>query len=520
MAPFVALAEEVTPAEVAALAAAGALGVCSSRGATTGHAAILARAMGLPMVAGLGEALLAAPEGAVLALDGAAGRAWLDPPPALAAELARRGEVEARQRAEALASAAAPAVTRDGRRIEVMANIGGPADAAAAVAAGAEGVGVFRTELLFLDRQEAPGEDEQHALYLEAARALAGRPLTVRTLDAGGDKPLPYLHLPPEANPQLGERALRLCLARPELFKVQLRAILRVAASHPVRLLLPMVATVSEWRAAMALVEEARGEVRRRGGEAPPRLVAGAMIEIPAAALQAGALAVEADFLSIGTNDLTQYTLAAERGNARLAALADALQPAVLDLVRRTVEAAHAKGKPVAVCGELAADPLAIPLLVGLGVDELSMSAPAIPRAKALVRTLDASACRALAGEVLSLPDLATVRQRLAAWAAERSGGGARGRRELAEDKGQHSSVVVERRRWVTVGRRQCPVVRQGPARSWSRRLHVLPRRKLKRGVHLSLVLVQGAAGILLLCSAMRRRSTIPSPVSSLADSR
>ncbi len=274
---------------------------------------------------------------------------------------------------------------------------------------------MFRTELLFLDRAEAPDEDEQHALYLAAAEALGGRPLTVRTLDAGGDKPLPYLHLAHEANPYLGERALRLCLARPALFKVQLRAILRVAARHPVRILFPMVATLSEWRAAVALLVEARRELRDRGVPAPERVPLGAMVEIPSAALGAGLLAAEADFLSIGTNDLAQYTLAAERGNARVARLLDALHPAVLELVRRTVEAGHSAGKPVAVCGELAADPEALAVLVGLGVDELSLGGPAIPRMKAAIRSLHAGECEALAERALRLEGAEAVRALVAA---------------------------------------------------------------------------------------------------------
>ena len=319
-------------------------------------------------------------------------------------------EAERSARAAARSAGAGPAVTRDGRRIEIVANIASLAEARAAVASGAEGVGVLRTEFLFQGRAEAPGEEEQLAAYRAIAEALGGRPLVVRTLDAGGDKPLPYLDLGDEANPFLGWRAIRPCLARPDFFKVQLRAIVRAAAEFPVRALFPMIATLAEWRAARALLDEARAEVLRAGAPAPEGLSAGIMVEVPSAALRARAFAREVDFLSIGTNDLVQYTLAAERGNARLAELSDPFQPAVLELIRQVAEAGGEAGKPVAVCGEMAADPAAAVLLVGLGIGELSMSAPAIPAVKQAIRRLDASEARQLALRALALESPAQVR--------------------------------------------------------------------------------------------------------------
>lgn len=293
------------------------------------------------------------------------------------------------------------------------------ADAQAAVAAGAEGVGLFRSEFLFLDRRVAPDEAEQYAAYRAAAAVMGPeRPVIIRTLDVGGDKPLPYIDIGREENPFLGWRAVRMCLANPEFFKVQLRAIVRVAAEFPIRVMFPMIATLAEFRAARALLAEARQEVAQRGERVPDRIETGIMVEIPAAALRAEQFAAEVDFFSIGTNDLTQYTLAAERGNARVAPLADAFQPAVLDLIQRTAAAGQAHGKWTGVCGEMAGDPRAVPLLVGLGIAELSMSAPAIPRAKQIVRGLEYAAARRLAEGALQAETPEAVRAVLAGGAA------------------------------------------------------------------------------------------------------
>ncbi|MGB8644363.1 MAG: phosphoenolpyruvate--protein phosphotransferase [Anaerolineae bacterium] len=409
-APGILVAPDLTPAETAGLDAKFVLGICTARGAPTSHSAILARTLGIPCIVGLGEGILALAEGTPLIVDGEAGYLTPNPELALVTEYTRRAEAARAAAARAHLTSAEPALTRDGRRIEVAANIGTPADAQVAMSAGAEGVGLFRSEFLFLDRKTAPTEEEQYTAYRAAAEALGGRPLIIRTLDVGGDKPLPYLPMEPEANPFLGWRAIRLCLAQPDFFLVQLRAIVRVAAEFPVKVMFPMIATLDEWRAARDLLATARREIQSRGKGAPDRIETGIMVEIPAAALRASQFAAKVDFFSIGTNDLSQYTLAAERGNTHVAALADAFHPAVLQLIRDVVTAAHARGKWVGVCGELAGDPLATPLLVGLGVDELSMSPHAIPRVKQMIRELDYAATRAIAAEALDLETAQAVR--------------------------------------------------------------------------------------------------------------
>ncbi len=408
------VALDLTAADTARLDAAQVLGICTAFGGPTSHSAILARSFGIPAVVGLGEGILALADGMPLIIDGETGQVHPDPAPAVLADYTRRAEAARQAQTRARAESAAPAITRDGRRIEVAANIGSPRDARAAVEVGAEGVGLFRTEFLFLDRITAPDEEEQYLAYRAAAQALGHRRLIIRTLDVGGDKPLPYLDRGAEANPFLGFRAVRVCLARPDFFKVQLRAIVRAAAEFTaLEVMFPMIATPAEWRAARALLDEARAEVRARGQTAPDSIATGIMVEIPSAALRAASFAAEVDFFSIGTNDLSQYTLAAERGNARVASLADAFQPAVLQLIQSVVEAAHARGKWVGVCGEMAGDPLAVPLLVGLGIDELSMNPPAIPQAKQIIRALDTAEARKLAHAALELETAEEVRQML-----------------------------------------------------------------------------------------------------------
>ena len=394
--PGVVIAGELTPGEAAALDPELVRGIATAHGAATAHAAILARALGLPAAVGLGDAVLAIPEGTPLLLDGDAGTLQVAPPPELVREAEVRRERAAARRAAARERAHEPAAMRDGTRVEVFANLGNAAEAARAVELGAEGVGLLRTEFLFLDRPELPDENEQAATLAEIARALDGRPLVVRTLDAGADKPLPAVPMPAEANPFLGLRGIRLTLERPDILRTQLRAILRVAAEHPLKVMFPMVATVGEVLAARALLDEARAAT---GVDAP--LEVGIMVEVPAAALMAERLAAHLDFFSLGTNDLTQYAMAAERGNEHLAALLDGPQPTVLRLVRATVEAAAAHGRWVGVCGELAGDPAAAVLLAGLGVSELSMAPALVPEAKAALRGVDLAAARAAASAAL-----------------------------------------------------------------------------------------------------------------------
>lgn len=411
--PGVLLTHDLAPADAASLDRSTALGVATAFGGPTSHAAVLARSLGIPAVVGLGTALLDVPEGTPIALDGEAGVVVVDPSAEVVSDLKER--LRERDEADriARAGAMAPAATRDGTSVEVAANVGMLEDVAPALEAGCDGIGLFRTEFLFMGRDAMPTEDEQEAAYRAAAEALDGRPMIVRTLDAGADKPLAYLGQPAEANPFLGVRGIRLGLLRPDLLDPQLRAIVRVAADHAVRLMFPMVATLDELRAGRAAVDRARAAVAKAGRPVPKRVEVGVMVEVPSAALAAEGLAREADFFSVGTNDLSQYALAADRGNERVAALADPLHPAVLELIRRSAAAATAAGRWTGVCGELAGDSLAAPLLVGLGVRELSMSAPAIPHVKRAVRETDLASARALAGEALALSGAAQVRELL-----------------------------------------------------------------------------------------------------------
>ncbi len=406
----VVLAPDLSPAQAAALGD-DVLGVACAGGGPTSHGAILARALGVPAVMGCGPALLAVANGTPVVLDGDAGTLTVDPPAAVWRAAAARRSRRAAAAAAATARAAEPAVTRDGLTVPVEANLGEPGEVAAALAAGADGVGLLRTEFLFLRADHLPTEDEQERAYRAIAAALGGRPLVLRTLDAGADKSLPYLPAAHEDNPFLGLRGVRLGLRRPELLTGQLRAALRVAADHPLRLLLPMVTGVDEVLRVRALVEEARADLAAAAVAVPLRLEVGVMIEVPAAALLAAAFAPHVDFFSIGTNDLTQYVLAAERGNAAVAGLGDALHPAVLRLIAEVTRAAAGAGRPVAVCGEIAGDPQAVPLLLGLGVDALSMAPARMALAKQAVRRAGRAGARRLAARALRVATAAEVRR-------------------------------------------------------------------------------------------------------------
>jgi phosphocarrier protein FPr len=400
------VADELTPRDTAALDPDLVQAVATARGTATAHAAILARALGIPAVVGLGVSVLALAEGTPLLLDGQAGTVLVSPDDAQAsAARSRAAEADARRRV-AREHAREPAVMRDGTVIEVFANLGGAGQASAAVEMGAEGVGLLRSEFLFLERAELPSEDEQVETLAAIAADLAGRPLIVRTLDVGADKPLRAVPMEPEANPFLGRRGLRLSLARPELFLAQLRAILRVAAEHPLKVMFPMVSTAAELDAALALLEQARAETGV-GAE----LEAGIMVEVPAAALLAEQLAERARFFSVGTNDLTQYTMAAERGNELVGDLLAGAQPAVLRLIRLIAAGAGVHDRTVAVCGELAGDPAAAVLLVGLGVRELSMAPPLIAEVKQALRSVTLADARTAADHAVNAPDATTARR-------------------------------------------------------------------------------------------------------------
>jgi phosphocarrier protein FPr len=399
------VAEDLTPSDTASLNRESVLGLCTTTGGASSHVAILARSLEIPLVAGLDPQVLDLTDGTVVVLDGTRGTVRVNPSPAEIARIHQQQEELSRERRTQHAHAHEPATTLDGHRVTVEANIGGTADATQAVTLGADGVGLFRSEFLFLQRATAPGEDEQRAAYADVARALGReRRLVVRTLDVGGDKPLPYLPLPREDNPFLGERGIRAMLNRPELLRAQLRAILLAAREGRVAVMFPMIASIDEWRAARELLEHERLKL------GAPRIEAGIMIEVPAAALVADRFAEEVDFFSIGTNDLTQYTLAMDRGHPRLAPLVDGLSPAVLRLVDQTVRAAQRFGRKTAVCGGIAGDPQAVPLLVGLGIDELSVAGPAIPAVKAQIRRLRLEECRELARKALACATAADVR--------------------------------------------------------------------------------------------------------------
>ncbi|SFP76852.1 phosphocarrier protein FPr [Geodermatophilus dictyosporus] len=398
------VADDLTPVRAGALDPRRVLGVALAGGSPTSHAAILVRSLGIPAVVAAGSGLLDVPDGTPLVVDGTAGRLLVDPPAAVVEEYQARRRELAGEHARDAAEAPRDAVTRDGRRVEVGANVGSVADARAAAAAGADGVGLLRTEVLFLDRDRPPTAEEQEQEYRAVLDALAGRPVTIRTLDVGGDKPLRYWPQAAEANPFLGVRGVRLSLTRPDLLATQLAAVCRAARHGPVRLMFPMVTVVEEVLAVRRLLAEAAAP-----GPVPDGLRVGVMVEVPAVALNVEAFLPHVDFLSIGTNDLTQYTLAAERGHPALAALADPLDPAVLRLVAETASRAAGRAS-VSVCGEVAADPAALPVLVGLGVRELSVAPSAVAGVKAAVRRLDSGACAGLARRCLAAAGAAEVR--------------------------------------------------------------------------------------------------------------
>lgn len=402
--PYVLVIDEVGPSDVARLDPQRVAGILTARGGATAHSAIVARALGITALVGAGEQVLLIEPGTPLLLDAQRGRLTVAPDQAVVQRALEERDAREQRLKAASAARLEPALTRDGHRVEVCANIGDSSGTPAALAQGAEGIGLLRTELLFMAHNQAPDEATQEAEYRRVLDDLGGRPLVVRTLDVGGDKPLPYWPIDKEENPFLGVRGIRLTLQRPEIMEMQLRALLRAADNRPLRIMFPMVGNVEEWRQGRDMVERLRREIPVSD------LQLGIMVEVPSAALLAPVLAKEVDFFSVGTNDLTQYTLAIDRGHPTLSAQADGLHPAVLQLIDMTVKAAHAHGKWVGVCGELAADPLAVPVLVGLGVDELSVAARSIPEVKACVRELSLPAAQALAHDALNASSAAQVR--------------------------------------------------------------------------------------------------------------
>jgi phosphoenolpyruvate-protein phosphotransferase len=413
--PAVVVAADLTPSDTLALRKENVLGFCLARGGATSHVAILARSLGLPAVVGLGHELLSVRTGETVIVDGTCGELILRPEPGLLDEYQSRRSLLTATLAEARRRSCEPAVTRDGHAVVVVANIGGVDDARSAVEAGAEGVGLLRTEFLFLERDAMPSEAEQRQAYRAVLELFGERPVTLRTLDVGGDKEVPYLPLVEEGNPFLGCRAIRLALDCPELLMLQIRAALTAGCGSRLRVMFPMVSTLSEVRRALAVVRECESELAQEGAPHAESVQVGIMVEVPAAALMADQLAREVDFFSIGTNDLTQYTLAADRTNPAVNHLCDAFHPAVLRLVRDVAEAAREHSTTVAVCGELASEPLAIPILLGLGIDELSMNPPTIPLAKHIIRSINLADARVVARSVLDAEGPDEVRAAVAA---------------------------------------------------------------------------------------------------------
>ena len=390
------LADDILPSQLLELDIGRLGGICTARGGPTSHAAIMAAAAGVPMIVAAGPAAIRIADGTMVLLDAALGRLTVNPAPDVRLAAERAMAAAAKHRTAARAAVADDCRTLDGVRIELFANLGSVDDTARAVAQGAEGCGLLRTEFLFADRQTAPDEAEQRGAYQAIADALGGRPLIVRTLDIGGDKPVPYLPLPPEDNPALGLRGVRTSLWRPDLLDAQLAAVLGVTPAGQCRVMLPMVVSLAELRA----VRERLDAIARDRGVAH-RIPLGIMIETPAAAILADRLAAEADFFSIGTNDLTQYALAMDRTNPLVARQVDAFHPAVLRLIAAAVRGAAAHGRPVGACGGLASDPAGALLLIGLGVTELSATPAAIPDIKARIRRITLARCRALAERAL-----------------------------------------------------------------------------------------------------------------------
>ncbi len=400
------VAEDLSPSETAQLDRTKILGFCTVHGGSTSHAAILARAMGIPAVVGAEARLLEVDDGAPVILNGSSGELRLNPPDELVSSVVDLREKMESQRKADLAAAKEPAVTTDGTSIEVVANIGKADEAVQIADLGGEGVGLLRSEFLFMERASAPTEEEQLEAYGNVLKALPkDAPLIIRTMDVGGDKPLRYLPMPAEENPFLGIRGVRVGLKYPELLRTQMRAVLRAASQGNVKIMFPMIASVAEWREVKGMLDQ---EVERLGCSPIP---AGIMVEVPSAAVLAEQFADEVDFFSIGTNDLSQYTLAMDRGHPQLAASIDGLHPAVLNLIAITARAGAAKGRMVGVCGGIAGDIQAVPILIGLGVTELSVSLPDIPKVRALVRKLSLNDCQALAGRALKMNAAKAVRE-------------------------------------------------------------------------------------------------------------
>jgi phosphoenolpyruvate-protein phosphotransferase (PTS system enzyme I) len=409
----VVISEELTPSETAQFPR-GMAGMITARGSKTSHAAIIARTLGIPAVFGVGEAIQQIKEEDIVVVDGNQGEILLHPSTETEQMIRAQMKQQAQVYKQAIMEAAQATYTADGRRIEVFANIGNLQDVEPALMHHAEGVGLFRTEFLYLENDHWPTEEEQVQIYSQVLQAFGQQPVIIRTLDIGGDKHLPYAKLPNEENPFLGQRAIRYCLTNPPIFKTQLRALLRASVDGTLWILLPMIENLAEIRATKSLLSQCRQELQQQGlAVVATSIPLGIMVETPAAAITADLLAQEVDFISIGTNDLTQYTLAADRNNERVAHLYDSAHPAVLRLIQMTCEAGRQAGIVVGLCGELAADPEMTEVLLGLGLRELSMGAGRIPEIKQKVRQIHLQAAKQLANQCLHLASGEQVKEHI-----------------------------------------------------------------------------------------------------------
>ena len=415
------VAYDLTPSETAQLNLEKVLGFITDIGGRTSHTSIMARSLELPAIVGTNDVTARVNTGDYLILDAVNNRVYVNPTQAEIDELKTLEAKLAEEKAELAKLKDLPAVTLDGHKVEVVANIGTIRDCEGAHRNGAEGVGLYRTEFLFMDRDQLPSEEEQFIAYKEVVEAMEGRLVVLRTMDIGGDKELPYLNLPKEMNPFLGWRAIRIALDRREILRAQLRAVLRASAFGKLAVMFPMIISVEEIRELKSVLETLKAELRAEGKAFDENIQVGVMVETPSAAVNAKFLAKEVDFFSIGTNDLTQYTLAVDRGNELISHLYNPMSPSVLGLIKQVIDASHAEGKWTGMCGELAGDERATLLLLGMGLDEFSMSAISVPHIKKLVRHVSYQEAKALADEALQKPTTAEIEQLIQAFLAEKS---------------------------------------------------------------------------------------------------
>ena len=415
------VAYDLTPSETAQLNLEKVLGFITDIGGRTSHTSIMARSLELPAIVGTNNVTARVNTGDYLILDAVNNRVYVNPTQAEIDELKTLEAKLAEEKAELAKLKDLPAVTLDGHKVDVVANIGTIRDCEGAHRNGAEGVGLYRTEFLFMDRDQLPSEEEQFIAYKEVVEAMEGRLVVLRTMDIGGDKELPYLNLPKEMNPFLGWRAVRIALDRREILHAQLRAVLRASAFGKLAVMFPMIISVEEIRELKSVLETLKAELRAEGKAFDENIQVGVMVETPSAAVNAKFLAKEVDFFSIGTNDLTQYTLAVDRGNELISHLYNPMSPSVLGLIKQVIDASHAEGKWTGMCGELAGDERATLLLLGMGLDEFSMSAISVPHIKKLVRSVSYQEAKALADEALQKPIAAEIEQLIQAFLAEKS---------------------------------------------------------------------------------------------------